>query len=266
MFRLKGFIDGYVKASFHVALMVVCFFEMTLHQWEISTSVEANIFIFCLAFLGYNGIKYYPFSQYIDSAPLLLPLGSIALLYAFYYAFFLPLSALLLLFFCGLLCIAYAVPLPSSRRNLRSRFGVKIFIVALCWTLLTAVFPLIYLTQWNIAHYHFFMERFVLVFVATLPFEIRDSTQDQLDLGTIPQLIGLKRTRLLGAVLLVVVFGIKLFVLAHQEKEIVAFGILGVAYLLALFKVSPGQSENITLFWVEFIPVLGWLYFYLNSI
>jgi len=269
MFSLKDLVDGYVKASFHVALMVVCFFEMTQYQWLISTSFIENSFIFCLAFLGYNGIKYYPFPRKTHSTPwlypLMVPASGLAIIYALYYGLSLPLAAQFLVFLCGGLCIGYAVPLKASLGNLRSRFGVKIFIVALCWTLLTAVFPLIDLPQWTIAHYHFFMERFCLIFVATLPFEIHDSAKDQIDLGTIPQLIGLNKTRWLGAIILFIAFGLKVFVFENAKRDIIAFGIIGMAYLVALFRVHPAQSENITLFWVEFIPALGWLYYCLNS-
>ena len=40
---------------------------------------------------------------------------------------------------------------------------------------------------------------------------------------------------------------------------------MALAYAILLFKVKPGDSENITLFWAEAVPVLGWAILYLNS-
>ena len=39
---------------------------------------------------------------------------------------------------------------------------------------------------------------------------------------------------------------------------------MGLAYFIALFTVKKDSSENITLFWVELIPALGWLYYILK--
>lgn len=264
MFSIRSLFDLYIKASFHVALMVVCFYEMTQFQWAITTSLESSLFVFSLAFLGYNGIKYYPFSALSSRSSLSLRvfvilIGIAGMVYALSVINKLSLNGRLLLLLCFGLCIAYTVPFTASSVNLRNRFGVKIFIVALCWTLITAALPLIDLPLWSHNHYVFFMERFIFIFIATLPFEIRDSKQDQIHLGTIPQLVGIDKTRWLGAVLTLFIFGLKYAVLGHWNRDMVALCLMGIAYLVALFNVHPKHSENITLFWVEIIPLLGWL-------
>jgi len=270
MLRLNTLFDGYIKASFHVALMVLCFFEITHFQWSMSSNLRDRVFIFCLAFLGYNTIKYYPFSKKIMSNArvyrMILPCGVFGLLFSLYTFFSLSVKAQLLLFICCVLCIAYAIPIHAKLGNLRSQFGLKIFIVAMCWTLLTAVYPLIDIGVWNGMHYLFFLERFILVFIATLPFEMRDAAMDQKELGTIPQLIGVLKTRWLGAVLLLFLLGIELFFPKGPLIDSTAFILMGLAYLCALFKVNKASSEIITLFWVELIPALGWLYFVLKTL
>ena len=143
---------------------------------------------------------------------------------------------------------------------------LKIFIVAMCWTLLTAVYPLIDLVSWNFTHYLFFLERFILVFIATLPFEIRDAAMDQKELGTIPQLIGESKTRWLGVALLFLLFGMELLIPKGANASPTAFILMGTAYLCALFVVKKESSENITLFWVELIPAIGWLYYFIKTL
>ena len=270
MLYLRSLFDIYIKASFHVALMVLCFFEITHFQWDQESVLEGRILVFSLAFLGYNAVKYYPFSKMIVTTPwlywVLIPCGLLSFLISTYLFFFLPLQAKLLLFTCFVLCITYAIPVNAKFGNLRSQYGLKIFIVAMCWTLLTAVYPLIDLISWNPDHYLFFVERFILIFIATLPFEIRDAKKDQKELGTIPQLIGESKTRKLGSVLLLLLMVLEFTIPKGESSYLIAFLMMGIAYFIALFTVKKDSSENITLFWVELIPAIGWLYYVLNTI
>lgn len=267
---LRSLFDIYIKASFHVALMVLCFFEITHFQWDQESVFEDRALVFSLAFLGYNAVKYYPFSKKIVTTPwlyrVLIPCGLLSFLISTYLFLLLSLQAQLLLFTCFLLCITYAIPVHAKFGNLRSQYGLKIFIVAMCWTLLTAVYPLIDLISWNPVHYLFFVERLILVFIATLPFEIRDAAKDQKELGTIPQLIGASKTRKLGSVLLLLLLAFELLIPKDESSSLIAFILMGIAYLIALFTVKKESSENITLFWVELIPAIGWLYYVLNTI
>ena len=270
MLGLRILFNVYIKTSFHVALMVLCFFEITHYQWSISTNLSDRILVFSLAFLGYNAIKYYPFSKKIMTPlglnKVLIPLGLFALLSSVFIFLLLSVKAQVLLFFCFVLCVAYAIPIHAKFGNLRSQYGLKIFIVAMCWTLLTAAYPLIDLISWDRSHYLFFLARFVLVFVATLPFEIRDVAKDQKELGTIPQLIGESKTRWLGAALLFLLFGMELLIPKAANAFPTAFVLMGIAYLCALFVVKKDSSENITLFWVELIPAIGWLYYFIKTL
>ena len=120
--------------------------------------------------------------------------------------------------------------------------------------------------SWDPIHYLFFSERFILVFIATLPFEIRDAASDQKELGTIPQLIGESKTRRLGSVLLLLHLVLKLTIPKGESSHSIAFSLMGIAYFIALLTVKKDSSENITLFWVELIPVLGWLYYVLITL
>ena len=270
MLYLRSLFDVYIKVSFHVALMALCFFEITHFQWDKTTVMGERILVFTLTFLGYNAVKYYPFSKKIVSTPwlyrVLIPCGGLCLIVSVYLLFFLSVQAQLLLFACFVLCITYAIPLHPKFGNLRNQFGLKIFIVAMCWTLLTAVYPLIDLVAWDSFHYLFFSERFILVFIATLPFEIKDASKDQKELGTIPQLIGEQKTKGLGVALLLFLLALDLAFPKGESTHLMAFILMGLAYFVALLTVKKESSENITLFWVELIPALGWLYYVLNTL
>ncbi len=102
-----------------------------------------------------------------------------------------------------------------------------------------------------------FFQRFLIVFVLTLPFEIRDLRYDVAQLNTIPQRIGVPKTKILGIGLLV--FAIILEGLTNEIELYYLYsflllsGIIGTALILAKKK----QSEYFASFWVESIPIVG---------
>lgn len=267
MHILNQIFSVYVRGNFHVGLMVLCFFEMTHIQWSLPVDIWMRIFVFCLAFLAYSGIKNIAFVLKNKHLPFGNFFFKFLLIFAFLYScnFFLFLSwkeqCVLIIGF--LFCVAYSVPFLKTRSNLRNRFGVKIFIVAKCWTLLTAIFPLINSGQINASQLLFFAERYLMIFMATLPFEIADIDKDEPSLGTIPQRIGISNTRNLGYILLFLLIIMVYINPKYSSVEGVAFFGMTLAYGFAFFIIKPSSSEYISLFWIEGIPLIGLLLFHL---
>jgi len=96
------------------------------------------------------------------------------------------------------------------------------------------------------------LQRFLLVIVLMLPFEIRDLNYDSLKLGTIPQKIGVKNTKIIGVLLLMVFF------FELTGNSILSMLIMLVVTLLFLVFSSKNQSRYYSAFWVESLPVM-WL-------
>ena len=266
---LNYLFEIYVKGSFHVALMALCFFQINAFLWTMSTTFPQRLFVFSLVFVGYNGIRYYPFRPSPKSTPwlywVLLPCTIPLLLFSLFHFITLSLVAKSLIFLCFVLSSAYVIPLRIVLKNLRSFFGLKIFIVASCWTLLTGLFPLLESGAWVGDEIYYLGRYFLLIFVAILPFEIRDLSHDTTDLGTVPQQLGVKKTRWLGVLLLLFILISDYFVFSFGAMESFALTSMVLAYTILLFRVKPGDSENITLFWAEAVPILGWVILYLNS-
>lgn len=265
MHVLRLFFHYYIQGSFHLALMVLCCYQITHYQWGIAVSLPHLVFVFCLAFLAYNVIKQLTFlvnikGQQIGYFGFILTLF-VTMGYSIFFFVGQSFVQQLLLTVCFLFCIAYVIPLPFAKRNLRNQTGIKIFIVALCWTLITAVYPLVELPVWTPVHFLFFLERFIWIFLATLPFEIGDLEKDDHHLGTVPQLLGVRKTRVLGFLLMALMWGILLISPKGTATELVAFLGMSIAYGFAFFKTHPNSSKLITLFWVEAIPFLGVLLF-----
>jgi 4-hydroxybenzoate polyprenyltransferase len=92
--------------------------------------------------------------------------------------------------------------------------------------------------------------------VLTLPFDIRDARFDTYQLATIPQVIGIKRSRVFG------VFLLSLVVLFEFLKTPLLIGqafILVLISLLTAFFVMRSvvkQTQYYASFWVESIPII----------
>ena len=141
----------------------------------------------------------------------------------------------------------------------RSVSGLKVYVIALVWSGVTVFLPLInndipidtdvILTG---------IQRFVFIIALMLPFEIRDLQYDNLKLGTIPQRIGIKNTKVMGLLLLICFLALEFFKenLALNFK-LVSIVIVLVTMLFVLFSTKE-QGKYYSSFFVEGIAVL-WL-------
>jgi hypothetical protein len=98
-----------------------------------------------------------------------------------------------------------------------------------------------------------------LVFVLVLVFEIIDLANDDPHLQTVPQTIGVKRTKILGLLLLIPFWGLEVFVSTFNYHD--AFINLIMIFVLMLFIAfaKPNRSKYYTSFWVESVPIFWWL-------
>lgn len=150
-----------------------------------------------------------------------------------------------------------------NRRNARNWAGVKIYIVALCWVGATLVLPLInaeipFTTDFFIKC----IQRFVLVFVLILVFEIIDLANDDPHLQTVPQTIGVKRTKILGLSLLVPFWFLEILVSTFNYHDAFINLIMVVMLMLFIIFANPNRSKYYTSFWVEAVPIFGgWWWF-----
>ena len=156
----------------------------------------------------------------------------------------------------AVLTFLYTIPFIPKRKflnkqsNLRNIGGLKVFLIALVWVGVTVFIPLL--------NNHFSIDRmvvtvsvqrFLLVIMLMLPFEIRDLQFDSLKLYTIPQNLGVKRTKILGIFL-----GLLMFVLEFLKREmsinqiIVLLTILVLTVLLIWFSREK-QGRYYAAFW-----------------
>ncbi|MDB9712445.1 hypothetical protein OAA78_02020 [Flavobacteriaceae bacterium] len=159
--------------------------------------------------------------------------------------------------------ILYVFPLKPINKNLRKRPGLKIFIVSIVWSLLIVILPTIdFYDKFNSDLLIYFIQVFIYVFVAILPFDIRDINYDSKKLYTIPQILGLNYTKILGFVLIfifILLDYIQYLILDSVSlNSILINNIICLVIFSLLYKSNENQSKYFSSFWVESLPIF-WL-------
>lgn len=265
MIRIQTLFDFYLKSSIHVALSVFALVRMTQFMFELPYDQSIAFFAFFGTIVGYNFVKYDALarakkSMMRNELKMIAVLSFFSLLAVGYYFFKLERITQLVSVAVLALTMLYTLPFFPNRKNARNWAGVKIYIVSLCWVGVTLMLPLV-----NAHHAlgHDFLikcvQRFILVFDLILVFEIIDLANDDPHLKTVPQQIGVKRTKILGLLLLFPFYFLEFFKNNFIQKQLLVNLIL--VLMLALFLVfsNENRSKYYSSFWVESIPILWWL-------
>ena len=254
--------DSYVKYNFHVGLTVWALAYITALDFGLNLKFTHQLIFFIAPFLGYNFIKFnlfYRKASYVKTIRFNLLLGFflLSILILGWVVFFLPIFSQWLLFFTMLLGLLYCLPLPGSKINFRGLKGLKIHLVALCWVLMTVFLPLTLegksLREFSLIYG---LQRYIFVIAATLPFEIRDLKLDHPNLSTWPQRWGVKKTKILGLILLIFFLFLETLFTFSSRFEVTAMIAIILMFFILLSKKE--QPKYFSSFWVEGIPIL-WL-------
>ncbi|MDI1256518.1 MAG: hypothetical protein PSV16_10490 [Flavobacterium sp.] len=269
MTLLKRLFDFYIQSSIHVAFSCYALVRMTEYMFQIPNNKAMVLFGFFGTIVGYNFVKYDALARTGKREPS-YRVKAIALL-----SFFSILAAgycflklenatkVISAFFLGL-TILYTLPFFPNRKNARNWAGVKIYIVSICWVGVTVVLPVLNadpeLQQlFNTDFYLKITQRFLLVFVLVLIFEIIDLSNDDPHLQTVPQQIGMKRTKMLGLLLLIVFYFLEFLKIVFDAKQVLVNIVLVIVIAAFLIFANERKSKYYTSFWVESVPIFWWL-------
>ena len=267
---LKGILNFYINSSIHVALGVYALTWITLLQFELKYDENVLYFVFFATITGYNFIKYFGVAKFhhrslADWLKVIQVFSFFAFVAMCYYALQLQLKTLVIIGGLGLITFLYAIPLIPKKifiddqKNLREIGGLKIYVIAVVWAFTTVILPLIDNdVTINSDAAITSIQRFIYVIVLMLPFEIRDLNYDSVKLATIPQRIGVKKTKIIGVLLLMVFFFLEYFKNEITSKGIIATLIIMFITLLFVIFSNKNQSKHYSAFWVESLPIV-WL-------
>jgi hypothetical protein len=262
---LKQIFDFYLNSSIHVALSCYALVRITFHVFHIEYDEPMALFVFFGTIVGYNFVKYdalvrvkkNPISSQLK---IIAVLSFVSVVLVGYYFFHLKRITQIVSFAIFAITALYTLPFFPNRKNARNWAGVKIYIVAICWVGATLVLPLI--NAEIVLTTDFFIksiQRFVLVFVLILVFEIIDLANDDPHLQTVPQTIGVKKTKLLGLLLLIPFWFLEILISTFNYRDAVINLIMVIMLMLFIGFANPNRTKYYTAFWVESVPILWWL-------
>jgi hypothetical protein len=261
----------YVKASIHVALAVVSLVYLSLEFLNIPPEINLFFFLFFGTIPAYNLIKQLTegknhFFGLASINRMTLWISCISLILALFFGIRLQWDTWEGIFSLTLLAAIYALPILPRRRNLRHWGLLKIFSIGLVWSGATVLLPVLesrILFDWDV--WVELAQRFMIILVLMVPFEIRDLHVDPPAMLTVPQRFGLAKTRIYG-VLICFLFLFTTFLkddLTEMEifaKTLIFFSLMGLLLLM-----PKRQSRYFAAFWVEGFPVLWAILFWLVS-
>jgi len=264
---LKRFFQFYIFSNIHVALGTFCLVKITLLERHIDENTTP-LFVMFSTIVSYNFIRFFRmneivgwFSSWMKRVKnALYILTFISVLIVVFLAFKIQIKAFLWLLPFALFTFFYGLPLPIKNKALRDVSGMKLFLIALSYAGITVLFPLV---QNNIAVdsnvWITFTQRFLFIALITIPFDIRDLNYDSDSLKTLPQSLGVRKSKIIG-----VLFGL-LFVLLEffrqpiNEKNIITILIITIVSILFLINAKDKQSKCYSAFWVESVPIFWFL-------
>jgi len=259
----KNIFDFYLNASIHVALAVLSLAGVSFLLMDAIPDFKLLGFIFFSVIVCYNFIKYgveaYKYLIVTDSYRKVIQAFSfLSFGFALLFLWRLKVEIWWAAGIFGVLSALYAVPFLPRAKNLRSLTGLKIYIVAFIWAGYTVLFPALdadFPLDWDF--WILFLQRFLLVLVLIIPFEIRDLQWDDRELGTLPQVLGVDRTQRSGMAMSLFFFLLTFLKDEIHKGEIVLRFLLSVVLVLVLMNREKIKTRYFVSFWVEAIPI-GW--------
>ncbi|TCC97763.1 UbiA prenyltransferase family protein [Pedobacter hiemivivus] len=195
----------------------------------------------------------------------LIPLG---LLY-------LSIEAKLLMIFTAVLALGYNIPfltLNNQKIGLRNIPGIKLFLIALVWSVSCVLLPVVELEhnyQINISTAETLLlvaKRFLFVAAITIPFDIRDLFQDKLyALKTIPVMLGEKKAYIFCQFLLVGYLALLLLFRQASISDIIALTLTLLLTGWLIFKSNIKKNEYYYFFYIDGTMLLQYVVLILAS-
>lgn len=269
---LKKILDFYIFSNIHVALAGFSMTKITLINFGIQDNLTP-LFVAFSILLSYNFIRFYEIKNnrlnwfkdwfFINNKEimLLMLLSVFGLTYILFFADF-NFKSLIILIPFAFMTLFYVIPLFKIRKmeiSFRNFPMIKIFSITIAWAGISIFFPLAEANyQFTSAVYLEFFQRILILLAITIPFDIRDVNADSISLKTLPQILGITNSKVLGILLLFGFVLLEIFKTNFTDVGLLVVLIISMITGLFLWFSSPKRSRYYTSFWVESVPII-WL-------
>ncbi|WP_424495126.1 hypothetical protein [Salinimicrobium sp. GXAS 041] len=260
---LKNLFSFYINSSIHVALAVTSLTAISALHFHFSPDPDLLFFVFFGTVTAYNFIKFAGIAKLHHRS--LTPNLKIIQVFSFfsfialvYFGFHVKPEILFISGGFGILTLFYALPFYGER-NLRTIGGIKIYIIAIIWAGVTVFSPVRNVGMEVTGDVFLeFVQRVLLVLVLLIPFEIRDLKYDKVALKTLPQNIGVRRSKKLGVALLIIIIVLEFLKSSMTTTSLAALILMSILAGWFVMISKEDQSRYFSSFWVEGIPIV-WL-------
>jgi hypothetical protein len=262
----------YVNANIHVALAASCMVLITGTVFDIAV-FEASLFVGFSTVLAYNFIRFLKYKAaalrqdmrhwFERNRMKVCLLTFVCFFGVLFLSFFMKPIALLLLTPFVSIVVLYMTPVfPHGivKKSLRNLPFVKIFSIGLTWSGACVLFPIFQSGRaLDCSVWLYFVYQFLCVLLWTLPFDIRDMAQDKKGMKTIPQVLGIAMTKIMGISILLLLLFVSFLLFENALFLLFCIGhlFLSVALLFSKGKQTPFYAS----FWVESIPIGQYILF-----
>lgn len=249
----------YVLSSAHVGLAVLSLLAIVHLQCDFSWHNPLFLFVFSATVITYNFIRYFSISKANLTRRLSVVIFSFLALIGLCFAVAkLNLQTVLLASFLCVLSFLYAPPDNRFFTGLRHLPYLKSFVVVSCWASVVVLLPWIEGdTPSDTPVFILWLQMALWTLATMIPFEIRDSYTDNKRMKTIPQIFGIKGSKRIGTLSLLLVLLLSYY-LAHPIEEMIPTLLTTAVAYVFLQKTSVEQSAYYASFWVEALPMF-WL-------
>lgn len=196
----------------------------------------------------------------------LIPLGLI----------YLSIEGKLLMIFTALLALCYNIPfltLNNQKIGLRNIPGIKLFLIALVWSISCVLLPVVELEQnhqINISTAETLLlvaKRFMFIAAITIPFDIRDLFQDKLyALKTIPVMLGERKAMIFCQILLIGYLALLLLFSQTINADIIALTLTLILTGWLIFRSNLKKNEYYYFLYLDGTMLLQYLLLLLVSV
>jgi len=274
MQMLKGIFDFYIFSNIHVALAAYCLTKITLFEKGIDSNL-LPLYVFLSTIVSYNLIRFYGPSgtqHWLDifikkKRKILLGMTMICIVILIYLTFQLHIKGIISLLPFGLFTLFYIIPLPLKKNNsvaLRNVAFLKLFLIAISYAGVTVLFPLKnYNVEIGLNESVIFMQRFLFIAAITIPFDIRDLKFDHPGLKTIPQVLGVQKSKVTGLFFLMLFLGLEFFKYPNGNNLTINL-IIAMISLIFILKSTPNKNKYFSAFFIEGLPII-WMFLVIFS-
>ena len=238
MLTFRKIVDFYIQSSIHVGFAVFCLVQLSVQQWS-----SYSFLVLFGTIVGYYLLKY---SEWFFSTPFfriqyigILVVTLFSTLGFFWFLLQQNTTVQLHMLFAFGLVVLYPF--------IRKIGWLKPFYVSFVVSYITLFIPL----KSDIDVIGLFVQRFLLLSIVMIPFEILDSSKDAVAMKTLPHCFGIARTKQIGYGLVVLFMTISIFL----QNNIYFFAFAALSSLIAIYFSTEKRSWYYTSFWVESLPI-----------